>query len=114
MKKIYFITTGNLESAVLFRDDEDFTAGMNYVAIVAARHSRVKVVAFISAYDSTDPTACTVENTAVVVPAGEDVDSIKDAKASTTAATYYNLAGQKVDKDYKGIVIVNGKKVVRK
>lgn len=47
MKKIYFITTGNLENAVLFRDDEDFTAGMNYVAIVAARHSRVKVVAFI-------------------------------------------------------------------
>lgn len=74
----------------------------------------LKVVAFISAYDSTDPTNCTVENTAVVVPAGEDVDGIKDAKASTTAATYYNLAGQKVDKDYKGIVIVNGKKVVRK
>ena len=49
----------------------------------------LKVVAFISAYDSTDPTDC-------------------------TAATYYNLAGQKVDKDYKGIVIVNGKKVVRK
>lgn len=47
MKKIYLITTGKLENAVLFRDDEDFTAGMNYVAIVAARHSRVKVVAFI-------------------------------------------------------------------
>lgn len=74
----------------------------------------LKVVAFISAYDSTDPTDCTVENTAVAVLAGDDVDSIKDAKASTTAATYYNLAGQKVDKDYKGIVIVNGKKVVRK
>jgi len=74
----------------------------------------LKVVAFISAYDSTDPTDCTVENTAVAVLAGDDVDGIKDAKASTTAATYYNLAGQKVDKDYKGIVIVNGKKVVRK
>ncbi len=29
-------------------------------------------------------------------------------------ATLYNLAGQKVGKDYKGIVIVNGKKYVRK
>lgn len=27
---------------------------------------------------------------------------------------YYNLAGQKVDKNYKGIVIINGKKVVRR
>ena len=29
-------------------------------------------------------------------------------------ATMYNLSGQKVGKDYKGLVIVNGKKVVRK
>ena len=29
-------------------------------------------------------------------------------------ASMYNLAGQKVSKSYKGIVIVNGKKVVRK
>ena len=26
----------------------------------------------------------------------------------------YNLAGQKVGKDYKGVVIVNGKKVMMK
>lgn len=47
MKKYYVVTTGKIENAVMFRDDEDFTAGMNYVAIVAARHSRVKVIAFI-------------------------------------------------------------------
>lgn len=47
MKKYYVVTTGKIENAVMFRDDEDFTAGMNYVAIVASRHSRVKVVAFI-------------------------------------------------------------------
>ncbi len=29
-------------------------------------------------------------------------------------ATLYNLAGQKVGKDYKGIIVVNGKKYVRK
>ena len=33
---------------------------------------------------------------------------------NTVEVARYNLAGQKVDKDYKGIVIVNGKKVVRK
>lgn len=47
MKKYYVVTTGKIENAVMFRNDEDFTAGMNYVAIVASRHSRVKVVAFI-------------------------------------------------------------------
>ena len=47
MKKYYVVTTGKIEDAVMFRDDEDFTAGMNYVAIVASRHPRVKVVAFI-------------------------------------------------------------------
>lgn len=47
MKKYYVVTTGKIENAVMFRDDEDFTAGMNYVAIVASRHPRVKVVAFI-------------------------------------------------------------------
>ena len=72
----------------------------------------LKVIAFISEYDSTNPAACNVEN--CTVERLTDTDGIKDAKASTTAATYYNLAGQKVDKDYKGIVIVNGKKVVRK
>jgi hypothetical protein len=41
------------------------------------------------------------------------IESIK-----TTAKVYddaiYNLAGQKVGKDYKGIVIKNGKKMIQK
>lgn len=32
----------------------------------------------------------------------------------SNGATIYNLAGQKVSNDYKGIVIVNGKKIIRK
>lgn len=40
---------------------------------------------------------------------------ISAAKASAqTAAIVYNLAGQKVGADYKGIVIVNGKKMIQK
>ena len=34
--------------------------------------------------------------------------------ASAADATMYNLAGQRVDKAYKGIVIVNGKKYLNK
>ena len=28
--------------------------------------------------------------------------------------TYYNLSGQKVDDKYKGLVIINGRKVIQK
>ena len=37
-----------------------------------------------------------------------------DAAGMDDDAPVYNLAGQKVGKDYKGVVIVNGRKVVRK
>ncbi len=40
---------------------------------------------------------------------------INDVKvASTSNAATFNLAGQKVSKDYKGVVVVNGKKFVQK
>ena len=46
---------------------------------------------------------------------GEDeTDGIDAAKVNVISGTAYNLAGQKVGANYKGIVIVNGKKVVRK
>ena len=43
-----------------------------------------------------------------------ETTSIKAVETAEVSGTVYNLAGQKVGKDYKGIVIVNGKKVVRK
>ncbi len=43
------------------------------------------------------------------------INSIENGESRIENSDYiYNLAGQKVSKDYKGIVIVNGKKVVRK
>ena len=39
--------------------------------------------------------------------------TVKDENSKFAGATY-NLAGQKVGADYKGIVIENGKKVVKK
>ena len=45
-----------------------------------------------------------------------DGDAIKKATAATISSDTpaYNLAGQRVDKAFKGVVIVNGKKMVRK
>jgi hypothetical protein len=39
--------------------------------------------------------------------------SLNDNGQMTNDAPAYNLAGQKVGKGYKGIVIINGKKVVK-
>lgn len=47
---------------------------------------------------------------------GEETDGIKSVQGSrfTVNGEAYNLAGQRVGKDYKGIVIVNGKKMLNK
>ncbi len=43
------------------------------------------------------------------------IRSIENSELRIENSDYiYNLAGQKVSKDYKGIVVVNGKKVIRK
>lgn len=47
----------------------------------------------------------------------EPVDAIKDIKAGDFAArskSVFNLAGQRVDDTYKGIVVKNGKKILKK
>ena len=44
----------------------------------------------------------------------EETDGIKAVSTKVENGVRYNLAGQKVGADYKGIVIVNGKKVIRK
>ncbi len=47
---------------------------------------------------------------------GSETDGIKSVQGSrfTVNGEAYNLAGQRVGKDYKGIVIVNGKKMLNK
>ena len=51
-----------------------------------------------------------------VLPGGETdgIRSIENGELRTENSDYYNLAGQRVGKDYKGIVIVNGKKMLNK
>ena len=51
----------------------------------------------------------------IIFDDSSETDGIKSVKNGKFAAeNAYNLAGQKVGANYKGIVIVNGKKVVRK
>ena len=47
MKRLYLLTTSHLEKELLFRDEEDFKVGMNYVAIQAASCPEVAVYVFI-------------------------------------------------------------------
>lgn len=42
------------------------------------------------------------------------INSIDNGELGIDNSDYYNLSGQKVGKDYKGVIIVNGKKVIRK
>ncbi len=42
------------------------------------------------------------------------INSIKNSELRIENYDYFNLSGQRVGKDYKGIVVVNGKKVIRK
>ena len=44
----------------------------------------------------------------------DGIRSIENSESRMKNSDYYNLAGQRVGKDYKGIVIVNGKKVLVK
>lgn len=46
MKRIYLLSTEHLEDGLWFRDEDDFKVAMNYVAIEAARHPEVVVMAF--------------------------------------------------------------------
>lgn len=57
---------------------------------------------------------CTAVRKSVVVYEVVGVSAVKSVEAapSVASATVYNLAGQKVDAAYKGVVIKNGKKVV--
>lgn len=53
------------------------------------------------------------EITLQVAGGADGIESVKTAAVKADAAAY-NLAGQKVAADYKGLVIVDGKKMIRK
>ena len=47
MKTLFLLSTKHLEDCLWFREEDDFRVAMNYIAIEAARHPEVIVLAFI-------------------------------------------------------------------
>lgn len=70
-------------------------------------------------YGFSQPAYFAFDDVAVRFPSDDPtitgIGAIKGTKANVQSnAAVYNLAGQRVGKDYKGVVIINGKKVLRK
>ena len=42
------------------------------------------------------------------------INTVSTVNKTLDNEVVYNLAGQRVDKNFKGMVIINGKKVIRK
>ena len=47
MKRLYLLSTKHFEKALWFRNNEDFRVAMNYIAVQAAKHPEVVVIAFV-------------------------------------------------------------------
>ncbi len=73
-------------------------------------------VAVGKAYLHLDSAPADARELTILFSDDDETDGINAVKGmmSEISGESYNLAGQKVSNDYKGIVIVNGKKVVRK
>lgn len=59
-------------------------------------------------------TATALSKMSIIINDTQETDGINAVVNNTENGVRYNLAGQKVGNDYKGVVIVNGKKYVRK
>lgn len=67
----------------------------------------------LSYYENSKTTEMTELEERIYVIFNDDPTGIQSIEKSEQNHDYYNLAGQKVSGDYKGIVIRNGKKIVR-
>lgn len=47
MRKYYLISTEHIENGMWFREDEDYAAAMNYVAILAHKNPETEILSFI-------------------------------------------------------------------
>ena len=99
-------------------DGENFTYSVEYTIpdnFVAENLSITAVLAPIASVSSPDLHNMAVNNAEkVALETTSGIAGVQTKGDNTVEVARYNLAGQKVDKNYKGIVIVNGKKVVRK
>ncbi len=99
---IYYYTVNFEPEKVIFNNKvgDDGTQTSDFDWVTGGYYETSGYVATITAASSGDKVATAVEKTTVAEEAAP--------------AVYYNLLGQRVSEDYKGIVIVNGKKFLRK
>lgn len=100
-------TWGEEVEFVDYKLEKSFT----YDAPASYTMDNLRVIAFLADYDATNTKNCRIYNAAE-----KKVETLTGIKEITAAGnniqtSVYNIAGQKVAPDYKGIVIKNGKKV---
>ncbi len=75
---------------------------------------KVKILGIIDNYKYNDTTTPEVMANSKLIYANDTTAGVNSVKMDNANAPYYNLAGQRVSKDYKGVVIQNGKKFFNK
>ena len=98
-------TSGKIDRPFLGIIEFDVKKGVSY--IIMNPKSQVGFYGFAYAYDQA---AANAESGLPVPTEPTSVESIKNAIEFDANAPIYNLAGQKVDKSYKGVKIQNGRK----
>jgi hypothetical protein len=76
-----------------------------------------KIIGIVSAFTKTvDENTVTTYEIAIIDVQTEAVNAISsiEAKKENKNAAMYNAAGQRVNKNFKGMVIMNGKKFMNK
>ena len=109
--------TGNEMVGVLERTLVEWTTGGKYNYILQQGQFNKANDGYLKAnraYLSTTYDVGAGAKPLTIIFADDETDGIRSVGDTTEDGVRYNLSGQKVGKDYKGIVIINGKKVIRK
>lgn len=92
--------------SVLSWEDNKATYTYTFTLNSAWKTDDLKVIAFISGYDSGDATNCVVENTAITVPDEIETGISSVSLDNETTAAFYSIDGRKNPTAEKGINIV--------
>lgn len=90
---------------VLSWNDNKATVTYTFNLNSSWKKNDLKVIAFISGYDSKDPTNCVVENVAFTAPS--EATSVKTLNTNESeAVSHYSIDGRKLSNSQKGINII--------
>lgn len=93
------------------KDEEKFNAGRFEAEVSGEAKASVSLILIGNGLNANKQYAF---GDVQIIGTAEGASGISELKVVKAGGALYNLAGQKVGRDYKGIVIMNGKKVVNK